>query len=58
MLYQLPKKDASPIYTQINGSFYDHPAEKLNKVARGGMRAPNKSKPVTEEEYLEKQGMK
>lgn len=39
-----PDKDADPIYTQITeGSFYDHPAEALNKVARGGMKAPNKS---------------
>lgn len=55
---QLPKKDASPIYLQINGSFYDHPADQLNKVAKGGKKAIKKSKPVTEEEYLEKQGKK
>ena len=52
----LPKQDASPIYTQIGGSFYDHPPEELNKVARGGMKASNKSKPVTKEEYLKKRG--
>lgn len=56
VLDQLPKKDASPFYTQIDGSFYDHPAEELNKVARGGKNASNKSKPVTKEEYLKKQG--
>ncbi len=55
VVYQLPKRDASPIYTQINGSFYDHPAEELNKVARGGMKAPPKSEPVTEEELKKKQ---
>jgi arylsulfatase A-like enzyme len=51
-LYQMPKKDASPIYTQINGSFYDHPAVQLNKVALGGKKAEQKSKPVTEEELI------
>ena len=50
VLYRLPKKDASPFYTQINGSFYDHPAGELNKAARNGKKAPNKSKPVSEEE--------
>ncbi len=58
VLDQLPKKDGSPIYTQIDGSFYDHPAEELNKTARVGMNAPNKSKPVTREEYLKKKGKK
>ncbi len=48
----MPKKDASPKYEQIDGSFYDHPAEALNKVARGGKRQPNKSPLVTEEDYL------
>lgn len=43
----MPKKDADPIYTQIGGSFYDHPAEQLNKVARGGKKAPSKC-PVPE----------
>ncbi len=42
VLDSLPQQDASPIYTQIGGSFYDHPAEALNKVAEGGMRSPNK----------------
>ena len=47
ILEEIPKKDASPIYTQIGGSFYDHPAEQLNKVALGGKKAPNKC-PVPE----------
>jgi len=44
--------DASPIYAQIIGSFYDHPAEKLNKVALGGIKAEQKSKPITKEELI------
>ena len=54
VLDKLPKKDASPFYTKIDGSFYDHPPEELNKVARGGKNAQNKSKPISEEEYLKK----
>ena len=50
VLNLLPKNDGSPIYKQIGGSFYDHPAKELNKVARSGKKAPNKSKPVTKEE--------
>jgi arylsulfatase A-like enzyme len=52
-LYQMPKEDADPVYLQINGSFYDHPAEALNRVATAGKTAAAKSKPVTEED-LEK----
>ncbi len=51
---QLPKKDNSPIYRQLDTSYYDHPAKALNKVALGGKKGAQKSKPVTEEEYLEK----
>ena len=61
VLDDLPKKDASPIYQQLDTSYYDHPAEALNKVARGGKNGPAKSKPVSEEEYrefLEKQSKK
>ena len=54
VLDRLPKKDASPIYRQIDAPFYNHPAEDLNKAARSGMKASKKSEPVTEEEYLKK----
>ena len=49
----LPKKDANPVYFQLDTSFYDHPAEALNKVAKGGMKAVIKSPLVTEKDYLE-----
>nr|WP_299381105.1 sulfatase-like hydrolase/transferase [Allomuricauda sp.] len=39
ILTQMPKEDGDPIYRQIGGSFYDHPAEALNKVARQGKGA-------------------
>lgn len=55
---ELPKKDASPIYHQLDTSYYDHPAEKLNKVALGGKKGAAKSLPVTKVEYLEKTGRK
>lgn len=48
----LPKTDASPKYHQLDTSYYDHPAEALNKVARGGKKAVIKSPPATEEDYL------
>ncbi len=54
----LPQKDNSPIYQQWDTSYYDHPAEALNKVSRGGKKGRAKSLPVTEEEYLKKQGKK
>ncbi|MDN5216854.1 sulfatase-like hydrolase/transferase [Fulvivirgaceae bacterium BMA12] len=54
----LPQKDNSPIYQQWDTSYYDHPAEALNKVSRGGKKGRAKSLPVTEEEYLQKQGKK
>ncbi len=54
----LPAKDNSPVYTPWDTSFYDHPAEALNKVASAGKRGPAKSKPVSEAEYLEKQKLK
>ena len=52
---RLPKKDNSPFYQQLDTSYYDHPAEALNKVARGGKKRPNKTLPVTEQEYKAKQ---
>ena len=54
----LPKKDGSPIYKQLDTSYYDYSAEALNKTALGGKKGARKSKPVTEEEYLEKTGKK
>ncbi len=48
VLDKMPKKDGDPIYTQIPAPYYNHPAEQLNKVARGGMKSPNKC-PVPEE---------
>jgi len=51
----LPKADKSPIYTKWNKSYYDHPAEALNKVSRESKKRSNKTMPVTENEYLIKQ---
>ncbi|MDN5204568.1 sulfatase-like hydrolase/transferase [Fulvivirgaceae bacterium BMA10] len=52
---QLPQKDNSPVYRQWDTSYYDHPAEALNKVSMRGKKGRAKSLPVTEEEYLERQ---
>ena len=43
ILQQMPKEDGDPIYRQIEGLFYNHPAEKLNKVAEQGKSAKAKS---------------
>lgn len=51
---QLPQKDNSPIYYKWDTSYYDHPAEALNKVSKAGKKNFNKTKPIAEEEYLEK----
>jgi len=56
VLDQLPEKDASPIYRQIEAPFYNHPAEDLQRIARNSKGRPNKSKPVTREEYLRYKG--
>ncbi len=56
ILDQFPKTDNSPIYHQLDTSYYDHPAAALNKVALGGKKGAAKSLPVTREEYLEKTG--
>ena len=44
----------APFTCRLTGSFYDHPAEQLNKAAEGGKKAEQKSAPVTEAEVIEK----
>ena len=39
----LPDRDASPLYTRLEGSLYDIPVEALNKNAMLGKSRPNKS---------------
>ncbi len=55
-LDHMPDQDASPFYKQIDAPFYNHPAKDLNKVSNRTRNASKKSKPVTKEEYLKKNG--
>jgi hypothetical protein len=40
---QFPDEDAVPRYTPLEGSVYNIEESDLNKIARDGMRRPNRS---------------